>query len=45
MNRTFLEVLIAVELSGELSVEAGGLEAKYKTPSGVTDEEVNKYLS
>lgn len=35
---------IEAEISGELSQEAAGLEAKYKTPSGISDDEVAKYL-
>lgn len=35
---------LEAELSGELSQEAGGLEAKYKTPNNVSDEDISKYL-
>lgn len=35
---------IEAEISGELSQEAAGLESKYKTPSGISDDEVTKYL-
>ena len=36
---------IEAEVSGELSAESAGLEAKYNTASGVSAEDVNKYLA
>lgn len=36
---------IEAEVSGELSAESAGLEAKYNTASSVSAEDVNKYLA